>query len=405
MMRILYIHSTVEPPSQNPRTNRFLLLSEKLEGDVLQPIWFRSPHEVEEVFGPGSYPVWTYGKFRYHWRLAGSRGFRQKLGIFGFYIRKGRELYRERGFDCIVAYSHMTSGVLAAILKLLTGARCIVEIVTVPELAYIMHSPRPRLGERIMKLYSDLCLHFSTLVADRAHFLYPRQLDHFPLLRRVPSSVFHEFVPVSMIDRDNGPAPGEGVDKYVLLVGAPWYLKGADVLIKAFLQIAPDFPDVKLRILGFYPDRAGMEALTGGSPRIEIMKPRPNPEALAIIRRAMILVLPSRSEGLGRALLEGMAAGIPLIGSDVGGIPTLVRDGVNGFVVPVGDVHALSLRLRQLLEDDDLRRRMGEAGYVRAHEELDERAYVREFARMVEAAVGAPKQRVGAESLGAAPAE
>src|SRR5262249_45285410 len=158
-----------------------------------------------------------------------------------------------------------------------------------------------------------VCLHFSTLVADRAHFLYPRQLDRFPLLRRVPASVFHEFVPVSMIDRDNGPAPEE---KYVLLVGAPWYLKGADVLIKAFLQIAPDFPDVKLRILGYYPDRAGMDALTGGSPRVEIMKPRPNPEALAVIKRATILVLPSRSEGLGRALLEGMAAGIPLIGTD-----------------------------------------------------------------------------------------
>ncbi|HWF11545.1 MAG TPA: glycosyltransferase family 4 protein [Bryobacteraceae bacterium] len=398
-MRILYIHSTLEPPSTDPRTNRFLLLSEKLEGDVLQPIWFETPQQVEEVFGPGSYPVYTLGKFRYHWCLVGARGFLKRLAMFRFYIQKGREIYKERRFDCIVAYSHMTSGVLAATLKLLTGARCVVEIVTVPELAYIRQSPRPALWERVMKLYSDLCLHYSTLIADRAHFLYPRQLDRFPLLRRVPGSVFHEFVPVSTVNKDNA---GEDPEKYILLVGAPWYLKGADVLIKAFLRIAADFPNVRLRILGFYPDRAGMDVLTGGSPRIEIMKPRPNPEALALIRRAMVLVLPSRSEGLGRVLLEGMAAGIPLIGSDVGGIPTLVRDGENGFVVPVGDAEKLSERLRQLLQDPGLRRRMGEAGYRRAHADLDERAYVREFARMVEDAVGSRKARAaGAESVSA----
>jgi len=86
--------------------------------------------------------------------------------------------------------------------------------------------------------------------------------------------------------------------------------------------------------------------------------------------------------------MEAMAAAVPVVASDVGGIPTLVRDGENGYVIPVGDHDALAVRLRQLLSDRPLRRRMGDAGYVRAHSELNEQTYVREFTRMIAATIG-----------------
>jgi len=385
-MRILYIHSTLVPPPTDLQTDRFYLLSSALEGDVLQPIWFKTPGEVEAIFGPGSYPVHTVGKFRYHWFLGSNlRGIRQRLATFRFYLGKGLELHRERKIDCIVAYSHMTTGLLAGVLKLLTGARLIIEIVTSPNEVYLAERAHPRLRERAMKLYSDFCLHLSMLAADRAHFLYPKQLDTYRLLRNMPNSVFHEFVPVSIIDKDEN---RELRERYVLLIGAPWYLKGADVLVKAFLPLVPEFPDVKLKILGYFPDRAELDALIGGSPQVEILKARPFLEALEIIKGATVMALPSRCEGLSRALIEGMAAGLPLLASRVGGIPVLVRDGENGFLVLPGDVETLRIRLRQLLEDGQLRRRMGESGYARAHGELSEERYVCEFARMVEAATG-----------------
>lgn len=388
-MRILYVHSTLLPPPTDRNTDRFYLLSSVLEGDVLQPIWFQTPEEVEAIFGPGSYPVYKAGKFCYHWCLSSpSRGIGERLATFLFYIRKGLELHRQRRIDCIVAYSHMTTGLIAGVLKLLTGARLIIEIVTSPNLVYITERARPRLRERAMKLYSDVCLHLSMLAADRAHFLYPNQLQPYPLLRKMPNSVFHEFVPVSIIDKDDD---RESRQRYVLLVGAPWYLKGADILIKAFLSLAPDFPDVELKILGFYPDREELCALTEGSPQIEILQVRPYAEALEIIKGATVMAMPSRCEGLGRVLIEGMAAAVPLIGSDTGGIPVLVRDGDNGFLIPVGDHRMMSIRLRQLLEDRQLRRRMGESGYKRAHEELNEETYVREFEAMVEAAMAGGK--------------
>jgi len=384
-LRILYVHATFVPPPTNLQTDRFNLLSQELEGDVLQPVWFRKPEEVEAVFGPGSYPVYTVGRFRYHFFLSWRyQGIRQRLATFWFYLRKGTALYRERRYDCIVAYSHMTTGVCAGLLKLFTGAKLIIEIVTAPQLVFLTDRPHPSLAERMWHLYSDVCLHFSMLLTDRAHFLFPRQLSMYRMLKNVKNSVFHEFIPISNIERHR---EDPSADLYVLMVGSPWYLKGADRLIEAFHRLAPDFPQVKLKILGHFPNGEKLHELIGGSPQIEVLKATSHPEALKIISGASILVLPSRCEGLPRVLMEGMAAGLPLIGSDVAGIPFLIRDGENGFVVPGGESRGLEARLRELLSNRDERRRMGDSGYQRAHEELSEKVYVEKFTRMVEAAV------------------
>ena len=111
---------------------------------------------------------------------------------------------------------------------------------------------------------------------------------------------------------------------------------------------------------------------------------------MRILSGATILALPSRCEGTARVLIEGMAAGIPLMGSDVGGTPFVIQDGENGFVVPRGDSRALEAALRELLSDPDLRSRMGASGYRRAHEELTEKAYVSQFARMIADTIGSP---------------
>jgi glycosyltransferase involved in cell wall biosynthesis len=382
-MRILYIHATLVPPPLDLQTDRFSLLSKALEGDILQPVWFKSPQEVEAVFGPGSYPIYVSGRFRYHWFL-GSRyhGLRGRLAQFWFYLRKGVQLHRQKSFDCIVTYSHMTTGLMGAVVKLVTGAKLIVEVATSPDLVYITDRPRPSFHDRIMKLYSDLCLHLSVGFCDRAHLLYPTALSSYPALRRVKSSIFHEFVPVSRI-----PAHEEDSGRFVLMVGSPWYLKGADRLIEAFRRLAPDFPDVKLKLLGWYPDRSQLDMLTGGSTQIEILPVRPNAEALKVISRCEILVQPSRCEGMGRTVLEAMGAGVPVIGSDVGGIPHILRDGESGFIVPGGDPRGLEARLRQLLLDGDLRKRLGARGYALAHTELNEQVYVERFTEMVEAVV------------------
>lgn len=79
------------------------------------------------------------------------------------------------------------------------------------------------------------------------------------------------------------------------------------------------------------------------------------------LARAKAYVLPSYNEGLPMSILEAMAAGIPVISTYVGGIPEAISDGVEGFLIPAGDVQALQERMQRLLSDDALALRMGEA--------------------------------------------
>ncbi|MGO9231088.1 MAG: hypothetical protein ACLQKA_18010 [Bryobacteraceae bacterium] len=90
-MRVLYIHATPVPPPLDMRTDRFFLLSETLEGDVLQPVRFRTPEEVESVLGPGSFPVYTSGRFSLFLSFLPDGRKRSRLAQFWFYIRKGLE--------------------------------------------------------------------------------------------------------------------------------------------------------------------------------------------------------------------------------------------------------------------------------------------------------------------------
>lgn len=368
------------PPAKDGQRDRFYLLSKHLEGDVLHPVWWDRPEAVIEHFGPDTFPVRTSGKFRYHWFLVfASKSFLRKIKLVWFYLARGLEIHRENPVQCIVVYSHMTTGLCGAVLKLLTGAKLIVEIVTSPKYAYLVQRPNPTISERLMFLYSEFCLHVSVLMADRVHLLAPNLLSQYRLLRHRTSSVFHDFVTVA-----SDPIKKKSGDPYILLVGAPWYLKGADLLVEAFAGLMDDFPEVRLRLLGYYPDRDLLDALVAGNDRIEILKAVPNPEALELIAGASIFVLPSRCEGMGRVLIEAMAAGIPLIGSDVGGIPHMVRDGENGFLFPRGDAKALEQRLRTLLANPEMAAEMGRRGREMAEREFTEERYVEQFTAMVE---------------------
>jgi glycosyltransferase involved in cell wall biosynthesis len=75
-----------------------------------------------------------------------------------------------------------------------------------------------------------------------------------------------------------------------------------------------------------------------------------------------ILVLPSLNEGMGRVLVEAMAAGKPVVASNVGGIPDLVKHGYNGLLVPPGDQKALAAAIKELINDPEKARLMGQRG-------------------------------------------
>ena len=97
-----------------------------------------------------------------------------------------------------------------------------------------------------------------------------------------------------------------------------------------------------------------------------------------------VFLLASLSEGISNALLEAMACGVPVVTTDCGGMREAVTDGVEGFVVPVRDVDAISAALQTLCEDQQLRMRMGKAGRQRVEKSFSLSRQVDQFLLLCE---------------------
>jgi len=93
-------------------------------------------------------------------------------------------------------------------------------------------------------------------------------------------------------------------------------------------------------------------------------------ELIKWYRKASIFVMPSYYETFGISAMEAMAFGLPVVATRAGGLSEVVEDGVTGFLVPPGDSQAVAEAIIRLLRDQNLRRRMGEAGRKRVLDEF-----------------------------------
>ena len=155
---------------------------------------------------------------------------------------------------------------------------------------------------------------------------------------------------------------------------------GIDLLLRAFAallddqEVAARQPGLRLRIVGDGPQRAELQALAHQLqvlPRVDFSGAVPHDEVPAVLRGFDIYAAPSRldSESFGVAVVEASACALPVVVSDVGGLPEVVLDGRTGLVVPREDVPALQQALRRLVLDARLRQRLGAEG--RAHVERE----------------------------------
>ena len=142
--------------------------------------------------------------------------------------------------------------------------------------------------------------------------------------------------------------------------------KGHRHLIAAMPAILRAVPDTWLAVVGEGSEAGALRAQAHGlgsavADRIVFTGRRDDVSALTA--DLTVAVLPSLREAQGISLLEAMARRVPVVASDVGGIPEVVTDVVDGRLVPPGDPAALAAAIVELLRDPDLRRRLGQAGY------------------------------------------
>jgi len=148
-------------------------------------------------------------------------------------------------------------------------------------------------------------------------------------------------------------------------------VKGQEDLLRAMADVLREAPRARLLLVGDGARRPALERLArdlGIAERVTFAGHRRDVPAL--LARSAVAVSASHAEGISNAVLEAMAARLPVVATAVGGNPELVRDGVSGFLVPPRSPARLARRIVALLGDAALARRMGEAGRAIAEREF-----------------------------------
>jgi phosphatidyl-myo-inositol alpha-mannosyltransferase len=146
--------------------------------------------------------------------------------------------------------------------------------------------------------------------------------------------------------------------------------KGFEVAIDAFAKLSPEFPDLWLVVIGDGKDRGMVQRLPAEArSRVMMVGTVPHDRLPAYHAGADVFIAPALGqESFGLVLVEAMAAGVPVVASDIAGYREVIRNDVNGLLVPVGDPAALADAVGQVLLEPDLAKRLTEAGRARAED-------------------------------------
>lgn len=173
--------------------------------------------------------------------------------------------------------------------------------------------------------------------------------------------------------------PGDPTHPIVGFAGTLNASKGLDVLVAAVTMLAKHRP-IRVALAGDGPLRNDVEeAVVSGSP-ITLLGQLPAADVPRFLAAIDVLAVPSYDEGLPRVVLEAMAMQVPVVASNIGGIPEAVEQDSTGILVPVADAEALASALRRVLDDDELASRLGEAARRRVLDEFEAQASLRHFA-------------------------
>jgi glycosyltransferase involved in cell wall biosynthesis len=277
--------------------------------------------------------------------------------LFGLW--RLRRLIRREHVDIVHTHGMFASNLLSRVAARTAGASVVGHV----------HGPGvfPRLG-RVYRFVDNL----TSRLCDRLIAVSEHTRAEL-LSQGIPDRLI-EVVRNGYDPPEPAPAVTDG-SRVIACVGRVEPMKGQADLVRAL----PNVPNARLVIVGrdVRGHRAELEALArdlGVADRIDIRGVQTN--VLELLAHASVLALPSYSEGFPIVPLEAMAVRRPVVATAVGGTPELVVDGETGILVQPGDVDALARALRELLDDPERARAMGEAGYRRLRERLPESVMV-----------------------------
>ena len=278
------------------------------------------------------------------------------------------------GLDGIVSYDPLGTGLVALHVARKRKVKLITEVNGL--IADAIHYKDAMLGAGTKRAFNVNVAEFILNRSDGIKYVFDGQGEPYRLNDR-PTLAMPNHTEASHFYT----APGE---KIVLAVGAPFFVKGFDFLVEAFVSIADQFPDWSLKIIGYFEDEPEVATRYGDiHPRVEIAPPVMHADLPHEMARASIFAAPSRTEGVPRVLIESMVAGKARIGTRVGGIPTVINHEIDGLLVDAGDIAGLATALRTLMHDPGYLKKISDAALQRYHDQFTLQNYVARYTRFI----------------------
>jgi glycosyltransferase involved in cell wall biosynthesis len=236
-----------------------------------------------------------------------------------------------------------------------------------------------RIAVAVANRFSDAILGNSPAVLDFYH-----RVESVPMERMVmiPSGIDTDRFSTANSTIENNLRRELGIDERPVVGAVTTFKekKGFRTLFESFARVRRTVPGALLVV-------AGESALEGESARLaaelditaslRLLGRRSDmPEILGAFD---VFVLPSESEGMSNALLEAMAMGLPCVATAVGGNPTVIEDGISGFLVAPGDASGMAIQVRALFDDEARRKNVGSAARLRVVSKFSALSMVSQF--------------------------
>ena len=374
--KVLFINSgPVSPKSGDSFAEKYKFLSRYISGYIITPVSGKKHLTVKRI------DAFELHSFLYFYGNSLIRNIKLLYNT----LKKAYQIYKNQDhYDVVISKNPLVTGLSAVAIAKLAGKKSLIEING--DFSYAFNYSR--MGKNVTTLIEKLkgrvsreIVAFVIKKADRIKLLYGEQLSPLNIKPSVEHkvSVFSNYVAVSKFFSENL------IDeKYLLFLGYPWYLKGVDVLIKAFNRVSSEFPEYKLKIIGYCPEGFDYyEKLAQGNTNIEFHKPVFYDKVIKLMAGCSLFILPSRTEAMGRVLLEAMACKKPIIASDVGGIPEVIKDGYNGLLFKSEKVDDLAQKIRLILSNKKIASELRNNAYYYVKEKLSEECYAVNFINMI----------------------
>ncbi|NMH91150.1 glycosyltransferase family 4 protein [Pseudonocardia bannensis] len=203
--------------------------------------------------------------------------------------------------------------------------------------------------------------------------------------------------PVQIVGAGRQPDAADPV--HVVFLGTMGDPKGTFVLLEAWSKVVANSSGVPARLTlagnGEVERARDTVSRLGLADTVDVRSWLSPDEVADLLGTAQVLTLPSRNEGQPMSILEAMGRGLCVVATDVGGIPDLVEDGASGVLVAPDDVDALAAALNSVIDDADLRTRLGQAALDRARSTFDVDVIWRRFDALYRELVPAAPQSDG----------